>query len=902
MQEPIPTAKTPFGWRRARLVAGTLALSMAAFGSLAAVTVGSASAASFSALTTQNYTIGSPSSQLSNVTVAVSPSTGNSTGNYSVKFTTSAALVGATSSSPTITVAVTAPANQPPFPTALTTVGLVDQTSGTVITTPATNTGSLSSPTTTFTFTLTAGTIGAGDTALLTFQAVNPNVAGTSAQSYSVDVTSSVSTSALSTLPTLSISPATPGVALTTSTNYLGAYATYTFTNVPSDSASGTSPQTLNLGVEVTPTGGTINWSGASVSVTDTTAASGAVSVAVSSISGSNGTTTPDELTATLSLTGTVGADDHFTVTVGNVKNPTVVGETDTLAAVISTAPPTFAAADDASPTVTFGSFVSGVAVTPSNTAASATGVTYTVNFVSTDGVPASDWIQFVGPDGTSFSGATGAVVTDNKSGATTVVPSASLAVSTTTNSNDTVKITLPANFTISSGDSVTVTVFNVTNPASGSYSGSTGLQVTTQVDSISQSNATPYVIGAATISSLAPTVTVSPITAGALATYTITGFKAVSQLVAGTDTIEVSASDTATTFPATGYTLMDVTSGASQSLTVNTGPYTHDVKLNLTTNVAAGDSLSLVITSVVNPITASSTDTITLGADSNSNNATAAGTQGLGSLALSFPSASTSYPDGAIVFFGGTAYVFAGGHAFGAPNPASLAAVQAVDPATVQTAASGVTVPTAGARPGTMVIVAGKPTIYVVGTDGDLHGFASPTQIFALGFDAAFTITVPSLGGLTVSTSDVAQAGLTGFSTSSDGAIVNSSGTFYVFAGGKAFGIPGAAKLNAIAMSEPPGSQLTPPAPALCNTGVAPTPTAECLAPSSGTVTSAMQSATIASGVVVTYGGGVFATNSGSLFPFKGPKQLAADGYGGTPSVIIPNLGGLAIASYTGS
>jgi hypothetical protein len=501
------------------------------------------------------------------------------------------------------------------------------------------------------------------------------------------------------------------------------------------------------------------------------------------------------------------------------------------------------------------------------------------VSFVSTDGVPGGDWIRLVAPDGTQFS-QTGAVVTDAKSGATTVVPGTSLTVSTTTNSDDTVQIMLPSSFVISAGDAVTVTVFGVTNPASGSYSGSNGLQVTTQVDSIAAYNVTPYVIGAATISSLAPTVTVSPITAGALATYTISNFKAVSQLVAGTDTIQVTA-PVGTTLPAIGYTLMDVTAGKSQSLTVTSGAYSDSVTLGgLTTSIPAGDVLSLTIANVVSPIAASSAYTITMGADNTSTNATAAGTQGLGTLALTFPAATATYPNGAIVFFGGTAYVFAGGYAFGAPNPAALAAVQAVDPATVQTAPSGATVPTTPARNGTLVMVAGQPTIYVV-NNGELYGFASPSQIFSDGFDAAVIITVPSKGGLTVSSSDVAQAGLTGFSTQSDGAIVNSSGTYFVFAGGKAFGIPGPVKMVAELAAVPGGSSYTP---------------------SSGTVTSAMQSATIANGVIVTNSGAVYVTNGGNLYPFKGMAQLKTGGYGGTPSILIPTLGGLAVATYSGT
>jgi hypothetical protein len=585
-----------------------------------------------------------------------------------------------------------------------------------------------------------------------------------------------------------------------------------------------------------------------------------------------------------LTITGTTTLGDKFqVVAVGT--NPTTPGTTNTLEAVVSsTNPPTFSApADVASPSVTYGAFVSGVAVTPSPTAAGAT-ATYTVSFVSTDGLPATDFIRLQGPDGTAFSSSGGAVVTDQKTGATAVVTgTTNFAVSTTTSSNDTVAITVP--FTINAGDPVTVMVFGVTNPAAGSYGGSGGMEVTTQVDSIPAFNATAYVIGSATVSSLSPTVTVSPTTAGALATYTIATFEAASNLVAGTDTIEVSG-PTGTTFPATGYTLTDATTGVSQNLSVISGAYSDDVKLGLASNVAAGDKLSLMVTNVVNPITASSGYSISLGADTVSTNTTAAGTQGLETLALTFPHATDSFPNGAIIFFGGAAYVFAGGHPFGAPSEPALLKVESVDPAKVQTAASGATVPTTPAREGTLIIDNG--TVYVVGTNGELYGFATPAQVFAGGFDAADVITVPSLGGLTVNSSTAAAAGLTGFNTESDGAIVNSGGTFFIFAGGKAFGIPTTAGLTN-ECSTVPGCSLTAPS----TVGYA---------FSSGTVTTAMETATPASGVLVTIKASVDVIFNGNLYPFKGAAQLANDGYGGTPSILVPGPQGLSVAVYTGT
>ncbi len=82
--------------------------------------------------------------------------------------------------------------------------------------------------------------------------------------------------------------------------------------------------------------------------------------------------------------------------------------------------------------------------------------------------------------------------------------------------------------------------------------------------------------------------------------------------------------------------------------------------------------------------------------------------------------------------------------------------------------------------RPGVTVFtqpVKGNVTIYVIGADGRLHPFATPTQFLQDGYDGANVITVPNRGGLTVGSN--AGRALTALLTKADGAIVNSSGTF---------------------------------------------------------------------------------------------------------------------------
>jgi hypothetical protein len=243
------------------------------------------------------------------------------------------------------------------------------------------------------------------------------------------------------------------------------------------------------------------------------------------------------------------------------------------------------------------------------------------------------------------------------------------------------------------------------------------------------------------------------------------------------------------------------------------------------------------------------------------------------------FPTANVAYPDAGIVNFSGTFYLFAGGHAFGIPTLTVLSGVQVVDKATVVTAPTGATVPNAVPAVGSVIVVYNSPTIYVVGTDGQLHGFATPAQFLGDGYDPADVITVPNITGLTVgATAGSEGTAVTALATSANGAIVDSSGTYYVFAGGKAFGIPTPASLVAVQAGD----------------------TATTL---SGTVTSANTGATPRPGTIVTLTSAVYVASGAALFEFKAMSQLQADGYGGTPSIVIPNRGGLSVVStYTGS
>jgi hypothetical protein len=238
-------------------------------------------------------------------------------------------------------------------------------------------------------------------------------------------------------------------------------------------------------------------------------------------------------------------------------------------------------------------------------------------------------------------------------------------------------------------------------------------------------------------------------------------------------------------------------------------------------------------------------------------------------------------YPNGAIVTFGASSYVFAGGRAFAVGT--SLAALEKVDHAKVVAATVGAVAPTATAlRSGTLLstrTINGDPTIYVAGNDRQLHGFSTSAQFLRDGYEAALVVTVPGLAGTSVgATAEVEGAAVTSLATRADGAILDSSGTFYVFAGGRAFGI-----------SSP--------------TALAVLRAADRAATVNGRVDVAEANVPISGGVLLTEPGKVFVSYRGDLYPFKTKTQLATDGYGGTAAVPVPGTGGLSVVSpYSGS
>ena len=246
------------------------------------------------------------------------------------------------------------------------------------------------------------------------------------------------------------------------------------------------------------------------------------------------------------------------------------------------------------------------------------------------------------------------------------------------------------------------------------------------------------------------------------------------------------------------------------------------------------------------------------------------------------FPHSGQSYPNGAIVSFSGHDYVFAGGRAFAA-STSQLAALEKVDHAKVTSAPAGTSAPTSKVpRTGTLLTtraVNGGATVYFAGADGELHGFSTGRQFFHDGYDPTQVVVVPSLGGLKVGPAAGAEgAAANALATRADGAVVDSSGTFYVLAGGKAFGISSASALERVQKADQVDVLK-------------------------GSVGAALKGAAVASGALLSAPGTVYVSYAGALFPFKTSAQLGRDGYGGTAAVPVPGPGGVGVvSSYSGS
>jgi large repetitive protein len=841
-------------WRRAKLVAGSLAVAIGSFGTLTAVTALPASAAS---VTSSNFIIGSPTGGVNAVSVTpVSTVQSGANVSFTVSFTATAAIASAGSITVTPSVALgSAPING----------SLVDLTSSACLQSGF-NGGS--STTTSVTFILMSScSIASGDKVQASFNASAP---ASTVTTYTFGVSTSVNATVVSSNTITNTS--TPPV-LAASGHGSGANVVYTITqfgaaNGGLTASTGALVLTASCSLTCTATPPTIAWSNSGAggySVTYTPSGGTATGVTLSSVTLSGSinctpTASPPTLTGcnvvTLGLNSLIPTGATVTIT-GTGTNPPGSSTSSITIAPFASVGGVTTGTPETTNTITFGSSVTNVTLTASPAVSSAS-ATYTVTFRATSAVAAGGTIALAQPN-TGFANVTGWLVTDITANWHIVGNTAGVA------GNITLTLTGQA---IAAGDTLTVTVAGVTNPTNGTYSNFT---VATSVDTVPAA-APPYIIGPSGAAGVI--VTPNPASVGAISTYTVTNLFATAAFVGGSSTIGIVANTTTTRLPnnQTNYTITDITtpsgSGTASAVSGFTG---NSITITVPNAINNGDQLVLTISSIINPGTASSTNTMTF-----SGNLTGP------SAVAPFPPANSTFPNGGLINFSGAVYVFAGGKPFGIPTQAVLTKIRSVNHAVVLNAAPGSTLPVvASSRSGTLITtqtVSGNPTIYVVGTDGQLHGFSTPQQLKSTGYDARLNVTVSNLGGMTVgSTVGVEGSAASAFATSADGAIVNSSGTVYTFAGGRAFGIPTPASLTRIRKTNS-AAEL------------------------SGTVTTTQTGAAVASGVLFSVIASttaiVYVSYVGNIFPFRTPTQLKNLGYGGTAAVPVPNTGGIPVVA----
>jgi hypothetical protein len=812
----------PRSWERARALLAVIALTTAATGAAAVVMAVPA----YADVTTNTYAIGTVSGPVSAVSAQPTTTTAGTPTKFEVRFAATVPLSGGT----TITIGDSTAADR--VAAGATQVQLLDSAATCLEPSP--------------TYTAQAGTgltvtlggscsISAGDTAEVDFTA---SVAGLLLNAFTFDVVTSANATAATSNP-ITVGPAPPTVSA--SSLGAGANAVYTVRDVPVQALS-SGGASLVLVARAVGGSGTVAWySGASgYTVTYTPTGGAAVAIQVSSAVVSRNVNTGD--TVTLTLASALADNGSVSVTAEGT-NP-AAGSTDAFTVTPGNGTPGTTTND-----VAFGSSVSEVSVTASPAVAGSS-ATYTVSFRATTVAPAGDDI-FLSEPGTDFSHVTGILVSDGAQGWHFVAAGATLSAGAAT---------VPLSQTISTGDTVALSLVNVINPGAGPVS---DFEVSTTADAVPAAAPT-YTVGASSGSGV--TVAVSPAAPATQATYTISNLHASAALVGGSGTITVSA-PAGTIFPnnATYYFVQDsTTSTGSGTVSAVYGGGSSTVLITVPQTINGGDTLSIAIEDAINPGTSG---IYTISVEGNV----------VGSAAgLVFPSAGVAYPDAALLSFSGTLYVFAGGHAFGVPSPGVAARLEAVDHAVVSVSPG--TAPSTTALPGTLVVVYDNPTIYVVGTDGRLHGFATPAQFVGDGYDPADVITVPNLGGIRVgATAGATGAAANALATASNGAIVDSAGTYFVLAGGRAFGIPNPTALKSVRATD-------------------------AAKPLSGSIGS-LRGASIADGTLVTVGGTVYVSYGDNLFPFKSRAQLVNDGYGGTPSIAVPSTGGLnVVAFYSGS
>ena len=550
------------------LVGAVIALTLAALGVGTVVLSGIADAD----VATSVYTIGAPTPPVSNVvvtpsTVAVAAST-----TFEISFTPGTALAGSASDS--ITIVPSVPLGSTPMTITL---------AGSACAQAGTNGGVFSATGVTINLESSCN-IAAGTVAEVQFTANAPVATGP----FSFTVTTSQNDTPAS---SNAVTVTTAGPVLTAASQAFGANTTYTIRNA---SVTGLSSAATSLALTAAPTSG----SGTIAFV------NGAQGYAVT-VTPSGGSATSDAVVAAVASGATVTLTLASGVVNGDTLDITAPGE-NPASSPTSEADKITVAPGNGTPVTTnpigFGGSVTDVSATPSVPVATALSA-YTVDFAAADAVAVGGDIfltEAAGP--TNFSTTTSIEVTDSTQNWHFLATGASLSEGA---------VTIPLQDAISAGDSLSISLANVTNPlAAGPINdfeaATTGDPVASAATSYSiEANGSPGVV-----------VTVDPSSTGVVATYTISNLFADGALTGGSGTIKLEG-PAGTVFPnnPSFYSIQDATtpSGGGTITAALTGGGTNAVTFTVANNINAGDALTLTVSDVRNPSTASPADSITL-------------------------------------------------------------------------------------------------------------------------------------------------------------------------------------------------------------------------------------------------------------------------------------------------
>jgi hypothetical protein len=543
------------------------------------------------AASSPTYSIATPGS----TSIALSTSAKSAPGTYTVGFLANATITGGTG-----TVALTAPTGTQ-WPSSASNYTVNDVTQNTQCSPQG---AAISGTKTTLTIS-TCFNINSGDQVVITVtDVVNP---ATIATTDSISIKESGTSTTLTT-PQYPITAPKAVVSPTVGLTSTAAMATGVTYNVQfTASSSGGLAGFYSTITLQAPTGTVFSGNAGDYNILDLTTGN---SCSIYAVALSN-----SSATATITDYCGIAGGDLITLSVGNVSNPGTTSTGDAL--VVSTSSDSVTAQTAPTYSIVPSSSVTGVSVTPSTTAAGASGVTYTVTFH-----PASGLADFYGT--ITVNAPAGTVLSSNSGDFTlrdaTLNTSCGVNYENLANSGATATVTIWGCGNINAGDQVVLTAGNTTNPPAPA----TGLlaSVATSSDP-TPANSGPYA-STAPQSVQSTSIGLSSAAPGATAvTYTV-GFTTSSTGALATYNQQLTLSAPAGTVfsPNNGdYTLTDLNNGSSCSLnnvaTSNGGATVSGLVWGCTVN--AGDQLSLAANNTANPLTASTADVIAISTSADS-------------------------------------------------------------------------------------------------------------------------------------------------------------------------------------------------------------------------------------------------------------------------------------------